>query len=156
MGFFRKFVGFLGFGPHNETKDEDDHYNNNNNNNNSFGNRVNVEPVRAGPRKGFGVPVHVPVSVGPNLVPCNNGDGGVQGLRWYTTRLRIDEDGDVADEFLYIVSPEQSSIPQDQAKPIPKLQVKYNARPAKIKQQVFTPDGKLQHRVDYKGQLQWV
>ncbi|KAK9716222.1 hypothetical protein RND81_06G219200 [Saponaria officinalis] len=161
MGFFRKFAGFLGFGSHNEaheTRDEDDDHNNNNNFSNSDDirrNRMNVDPIPAGPRKGFGVPVQIPVSVGPNLVPCN-GDGGVQGLRWYAAHLRIDEDGDVADEFLFEVSQETSSVPQDQANPTPKFQAKRNARRAKIKQQVFTPDGKLQHCVDYQGQLQWV
>ncbi|KAL0323243.1 UNVERIFIED_CONTAM: hypothetical protein Sangu_1943600 [Sesamum angustifolium] len=53
----------------------------------------------------------------PLLVFCHAGDGGVQGLlliakvlkvkkglRWYARNLRIDEDGDVADEFLDEVS----------------------------------------------------
>jgi hypothetical protein len=31
-----------------------------------------------------------------------------QGFRWYTRRLRIDEDGDVADEFLDEIIPEGS------------------------------------------------
>eukprot|EP00270_Netrium_digitus_P001051 TRINITY_DN11164_c0_g1_i1.p1 TRINITY_DN11164_c0_g1~~TRINITY_DN11164_c0_g1_i1.p1 ORF type:complete len:176 (-),score=7.76 TRINITY_DN11164_c0_g1_i1:409-936(-) len=29
-----------------------------------------------------------------------SGDGGVQGLQWYVAGMRVDEDGDVADEFL--------------------------------------------------------
>ena len=37
-----------------------------------------------------------------------------QGFRWYTRRLRIDEDGDVADEFLDEIIPE-GSISNDKA-----------------------------------------
>ncbi|KAK9667844.1 hypothetical protein RND81_13G015100 [Saponaria officinalis] len=168
MRFFKKVVGFLGFGSHNdahETKDDADHNHHHNNHNNNYGNsddfgrnRTNVDPIPAGPRKGFSVPVQVPIErpvVGPILVPCN-GDGGVQGLRWYETLLKTDDDGDVADEFLYEVSPGTSSIPQDHARPLPRFQVKHDTVQAKIKQQALSRDGKLQHCVDHQGQLRWV
>ncbi|CAH2079317.1 unnamed protein product [Thlaspi arvense] len=65
---------------------------------------ISRDSVKTGlPRKGFGVPVQVAVErsdPGPILQPCAASDGGVQGLRWYSMRLKMDEDRDVADEFL--------------------------------------------------------
>ncbi|XP_074269996.1 uncharacterized protein LOC141592981 [Silene latifolia] len=169
MRFFRKVAGILGFGSHNDghdSKDEaDDNDNNNDNNHGNYNNsndnrrnRMNVDPIPAGPRRGFSVPVQVPIdrpAVGPILVPCH-GNGGVQGLKWYAERLKTDEDGDVADEFLYQVSSDMPSLAEDQAKPVTRFEVKSNARPAKIKNQALTTGGKLQHYVDCRGQLQWV
>lgn len=161
MRFFRRVVGLLGFGKDDghENKDEDDDANRSNSSSDDVRrNRMNnVDPI-PGPRKGFSVPVKVAVErpvVGPILVPCN-GDGGVQGLRWYAKRLRIDEDGDVADEFLHEVFPETSPAMQDEQKPLPRFQVNNNTRHAKVRDQVFTHDGKLQHHVECQGRLQWV
>ncbi|KAM0945660.1 hypothetical protein DsansV1_C10g0105071 [Dioscorea sansibarensis] len=44
-----------------------------------------------------GIVVKFPVAadrtrVEPVLIPCNLGEGGVQGLRWYARRFRIDDD----------------------------------------------------------------
>eukprot|EP00271_Cylindrocystis_brebissonii_P005111 TRINITY_DN17055_c0_g1_i1.p1 TRINITY_DN17055_c0_g1~~TRINITY_DN17055_c0_g1_i1.p1 ORF type:complete len:173 (+),score=27.56 TRINITY_DN17055_c0_g1_i1:215-733(+) len=39
-------------------------------------------------------PRHVPV-----VRETESGDGGIQGLSWYSERLKMDEDDDVADEF---------------------------------------------------------
>ncbi|KAF2308806.1 hypothetical protein GH714_019988 [Hevea brasiliensis] len=78
------------------------------------------------------------------------------GLRWHAKRLKIDEDGDVADEFLEEVLPETSSCVDDHHKPLPRFEVKYSARPAKIKNQVISHDGKFQVCVEYQGRLQWV
>ncbi|KAH9607068.1 hypothetical protein KSS87_004997 [Heliosperma pusillum] len=150
MRFFRRFVGFLGFGSHNdahdskdETDDNDNNYGNNSNSNDNRRNRMNVDPIPAGPRKGFCVPVQVAVD-------------RPAGLKWYAERLKTDEDGDVADEFLYQVSSDVPSVSEDQAKPVTRFQVKSNVRPAKIKNQALATDGKLQHHVDCRGQLQWV
>ncbi|KAL2629916.1 hypothetical protein R1flu_014602 [Riccia fluitans] len=58
---------------------------------------------------GFGVKVAVPVEPstrGPVVAQCTYGNGGVQGLKWYADKLRVDDDGDVAQEFLSEVIPE--------------------------------------------------
>lgn len=65
MGMFRRLAGLLGFSKDegHEVRDE------------------NVGPHNNLPRKGFSVPVQVPVSrdlPGPILVQCNRGAGGVQ------------------------------------------------------------------------------
>ncbi|KAG5228726.1 transcription factor MafB [Salix suchowensis] len=111
------------------------------------------------PRKGFGVPVQVVVErpqLGPVIVPCISGDGGLQGLRWYAKRLRIDEDGDVADEFFEEVLQDTSSSVDEQHKPLPRFEVKHSTRPAKIKKQMMSHDGKIQQCVEHQGRLQWV
>lgn len=79
-----------------------------------------------------------------------------QGFRWYTRRLRIDEDGDVADEFLDEVIPE-SSINND-AGPVGRFQVKYNTKPTSLalKKQIVAIDGDIRHSLEHQGQLRWV
>ncbi|CAL5432356.1 unnamed protein product [Camellia sinensis] len=170
MGLLRRLAGFLGFPKDDghEVKDEveddlgpDSH-------------RVESHLHR----KGFSVPVQVPVErpqLGPVLVPCIVGDGGVQacgmvlweqmhnmsiivGLKWYAKRLKIDEEGDVADEFLDEILPEptSSSDMEDQHRPVPRFEVKFVARPAKVRKQALAVDGKIQQGVEYQGKLQWV
>ncbi|KAJ0111587.1 hypothetical protein Patl1_03477 [Pistacia atlantica] len=78
------------------------------------------------------------------------------GLGWYAKRLRIDEDGDVADEFLDEVSSHTSASMEEQHRPLPTFEVRYTTRPAIVKNQVLTPDGKIQQCVEYQGRLQWV
>ena len=75
-----------------------------------------------------------------------------QGLRWYAKRLRIDEDGDVADEFLDEVSPETTALPVDNHT---RFKLKYSTRPVKVERQLVA-DGKLQQYVEHQGRLQWV
>ncbi|PSR91641.1 Glucosamine-1-phosphate N-acetyltransferase [Actinidia chinensis var. chinensis] len=152
MRFLKRIAGLLGFvkDEGHEVRDEDD---------------VDVDedvnrPETHLPRKGFSVPVQVPVerSLGPVLVPCAVGDGGVQGLKWYARSLKIDDDGDVADEFFDEILPIQSSGKEDehQHQPFPRLQVKCNARPAKVRNQTLIRDGKVLQRVEHQGRLQWV
>ncbi|XP_057978540.1 uncharacterized protein LOC131164981 [Malania oleifera] len=153
MGILRRIAGFLGFGKDDlhEARDDDE------DDEDEQINRVNTEEARL-PRKGFGVPVQVAVErapVGPVLVPCSSADGGVQGLQWYAKRLRVDEDGDVADEFLGEVSPETSNA-EDHQRPLPRFEVKYRTRPAKVRSQVMSPDGKVQQCVECQGRLRWV
>ncbi|KAI4327268.1 hypothetical protein L6164_019751 [Bauhinia variegata] len=153
MGFFRRIAGLLGFvkdelhEPKDEADDDlDDQA------------RQRYHAKETGPRKGFGVQVQVGVDrpqSGPIVVPCSSGDGGVQGLRWYAKRLRIDEDGDVADEFLDEVSSEKSAVTVDRHKTTVRFKAKYNTRPAKVKEQVLS-DGKLKQCVEHQGRLQWV
>lgn len=76
-----------------------------------------------------------------------------QGLKWYAKRVRVDEDGDVADEFLDEILPETSG--QDDHRPMPKFQVKYSTRPVKVRDQMVTP-GNIHQNVEFKGRLQWV
>lgn len=71
-----------------------------------------------------------------------------QGLRWYARRLRIDEDGDVADEFLDEV--------EEHDRPFPRFEVKYSTKPAKVKNLALLPNGKIQHLVEYQGRLEWM
>lgn len=78
-----------------------------------------------------------------------------QGLRWYAKRLRIDEDGDVADEFFDELLPEVSSD-RDNQRPLPSFKVKYNTHPALVKNQVLTIDGGIRQNVEFQGRLQWV
>uniref|UniRef100_A0A5B7ATP9 Uncharacterized protein n=1 Tax=Davidia involucrata TaxID=16924 RepID=A0A5B7ATP9_DAVIN len=149
MKFLRRIAGFLGFAKDeaHEVKDEDE--------DNPDVNRVETHL----PRKGFSVPVQVPVEraqVGPVVIPCSVGEGGVQGLRWYARRLRIDEDGDVADEFLNEILAETLSSTEDHHRPLPRFEVKYSTRPAKVRNQALSLDGKIQQGVEYQGRLQWV
>lgn len=79
----------------------------------------------------------------------------IQGLRWYAKRLRIDEDGDVANEFLDEVLPQTPTNTENQRK-LPRFEVKYSARPVKVKNQMLSVDGKIQQCVEHQGKLQWV
>lgn len=76
-------------------------------------------------------------------------------MRWYARRLRVDEDGDVADEFLsetFVTYPETI----EQHKRFPRYEIKYNAVPAKVRSQMLGPNGRVQQSIEYKGKLQWV
>lgn len=79
----------------------------------------------------------------------------IQGLRWYAKRLRIDEDGDIADEFLNEVMEETPTNTEDHQRPFPRFEVKYSTRPAKVKNLVLSQEGKIQC-VEHQGRLQWV
>ncbi|KAF3592518.1 hypothetical protein DY000_02024700 [Brassica cretica] len=139
MGFLKKLTGIFGFG-HNDgghgvedgagdntgkvSGDGDKHRD---------GNQPRFRETGL-PRKGFGVPVQVAVersSPGPILQPCPASDGVVQGLRWYSMRLKIDEDGDVADEFLE----------DHTCKDLPR---RCRTKAAKVSGLVISSDGKLQ------------
>ncbi|XP_044952856.1 uncharacterized protein LOC123402950 [Hordeum vulgare subsp. vulgare] len=158
MGFFRRIAGIFG-----GSRDDADHHHD------AGGGDIPHEKVAAAAaaaaasghatRRGFSVQVPVPVdrpAAGPVLAPCPAGDGGVQGFRWYTRRLRIDEDGDVADEFLDAVLP-GSSVNND-ASPAGRFQVKYNTRPTALamRKQTIAVDGDIRHCVEHQGHLQWV
>ncbi|GAB4834722.1 hypothetical protein Ancab_032985 [Ancistrocladus abbreviatus] len=156
MKFFRKIAGILGFvkdDVHTVNDEDDDACADAD----ADDTRHN-QPI-PGPRKGFSVPVQVTVErpiLGPILVPCNDGDGGIQGLKWYAKRLRIDEDGDVADEFLNEVFPDMPCGAEAQPKALPRFEVKYSAHPAKVMDQALTNDGKFQQCIEWHGRLQWI
>ncbi|CAM8877957.1 unnamed protein product [Rhodiola kirilowii] len=147
MGFLKRFAGFLGLSRddgHEEAREVEEVA--------DQSDRVYREEAR-GPRRGFSVPVQVAVEkthqIGPVLVPCVPGQGGVQGLRWYTKRLRMDEDGDVADEFLDEIYPVTEANPR----PLPKFVIKHGTKPAKVREQIITSDGKIRQRVEFQGRL---
>ncbi|XP_060207589.1 uncharacterized protein LOC132635278 [Lycium barbarum] len=144
MGLFRRLSGFLGF-----SRDEG-----------------NIAPSSVDaaaqaqnvPRRGFSVPIQVPVErpqFAPILVPCSLLHGGVQGLRWYAKRLRIDEDGDVADEFLVEILRDTPSSTEEHHRQYPKFELK-STKPAKVTSQVLSAAGKIQHRVEHQGRLEWI
>ncbi|THU55496.1 hypothetical protein C4D60_Mb11t07180 [Musa balbisiana] len=157
MGFFRRIAGFLGLTREEDEAEEDTDFRHPNGGGEEGG-RTGAGPPRAAAR---GFSVHVPVaverpSVGPVLVPCDPGEGGVQGFRWYTRRLRMDEDGDVADEFLSEVIAQMPPT-HNQIAP-PKFQVKYNTRPTAMamRKQVIVADGNVHQSLEYQGRLRWV
>lgn len=146
MGIFRRLAGFLGFSKDEgqEVRDVEDE---------------NVVPHHNVPRKGFSVPVQVPISrdlPGPILVPCNRGAGGVQGLRWHAKRLRIDEDGDVADEFLNEIPPDTPSSTEENNRKLPRFELKCTTKPAKVTSQALSAAGNIKYRVEYQGRLEWI
>ncbi|KAH9625301.1 hypothetical protein KSS87_017250 [Heliosperma pusillum] len=103
------------------------------------------------------VPVQLPLdrhAMGPILYPCDPHHGGVQGLKWYAGSLKTDKDGDVANEFLYEFTADTPGISQDREKP--RFLQCHDLKPAEVKQQRMTQDGKLQCCVDRQGQLVWI
>ncbi|KAK1419224.1 hypothetical protein QVD17_28387 [Tagetes erecta] len=160
MGWFKRFVGFVGFGNHEVNKDSEDdthhhHHHHHQHQLNSTDEEMHhyIDPNL--PRKGFSVSVQVPVDkahqIGPILVPCPNGDAAVQGLEWYTRSLKIDEDGDVADEFLEEVFFE--SVDQDTRSA---FQVNLNTKSAKARKPCLSPEGTVQHYVKHHGRSQLI
>ncbi|KAF5734280.1 hypothetical protein HS088_TW16G00727 [Tripterygium wilfordii] len=156
MLLLRRIAGFLGFAKDDahDVKDQDD------DTVNDSQPRLPHEFHETGlPRKGFGVKVQVAVDrpqSAPLLLPSTSGDGGVQGLRWYAKCLRIDDDGDVADEFLDEVLTETTHNVEEQPKHHPRFEVKRRTRPIKVKNQVLSVDGKIQQCIEHQGRLQWV
>ncbi|KAI0500853.1 hypothetical protein KFK09_019071 [Dendrobium nobile] len=110
------------------------------------------------PTQGFGLQVPAASkkpSAGPIVVPCSFGEGGVQGFSWYCRQLRVDDDGDVADEFLDEVLSPMSFGEQDQAAHS-RFEVKYATKPALIKRQAITVNGDVHPCMEYHGMLRWV
>lgn len=162
MGLFKRIAGFLGFAKDDahelKDDDDDDHHQQHEDATSQARNRVHMKETGL-PRKGFSVPVQIAVDrshIGPLLAPSDSGDGGVQGLRWYAKRLRVDEDGDVADEFFDEIALETPAKAENERKPFPRFQVKYSTRPARVKKQAILQDGRIQQCVEHQGRLQWV
>ncbi|CAN1256734.1 hypothetical protein LINPERPRIM_LOCUS9409, partial [Linum perenne] len=66
------------------------------------------------------------------------------GLKWHAKRLKTDEEGDVADEFL------------DHTSSSTRFEAKLGVRQAKVKRQVMSRDGKLQHIIEFQGRKRLV
>ncbi|KAK7406379.1 hypothetical protein VNO78_08003 [Psophocarpus tetragonolobus] len=150
MGFFKRMVGLLGFGSHEHDSKDDEH-----------DGQPRSTPYRVRdtglPRKGFSVPAEVVVDrphLPPVLTPSTSADGGLQGLGWYAKRLRIDEDGDVADEFLDEILPEMPKAPAvDHHKTQSRFKQKNGTKPVRVKKQILL-DGKIIPQiVDHQGRL---
>lgn len=98
---------------------------------------------------GFGVKVaaaaeitmHVPV-----VSWSAYGNGGVQGLKWYLQKLRVDNDGDVAQEFLSEVIPD--CIDDHHQGMPPGLESVAQTMPAVLKGPVYTQDGNVHQAVE--------
>ncbi|KAG6516920.1 uncharacterized protein LOC122055360 [Zingiber officinale] len=156
MGLFRRIAGFFGLSREDEEEGVDIRR--------AKGEGSGGADDGAGPPArtaagGFGVQVPVAVerpNLGSVLVPCDPGEGGIQGFRWYARRLRMDEDGDVADEFLSEVKTEM--LPMENQMTPPKLQAKYNTRSTAMamRKQVIVADGNIHQSLEYQGRLQWV
>ncbi|PWA81006.1 hypothetical protein CTI12_AA171310 [Artemisia annua] len=134
MGPWKKLMGFLGFGNQEEENDT-------------------VEEEINSHRNGFGVKLPVVNQIAPLLVPCLRGDGGLQGLRWYSKRLKVDEDGDVAHEFIEEVFLETTSNTAVHCKQFPIFEVKLNTKNAKARNPVLSNEGKIQQYVEFRGRL---
>ena len=79
-----------------------------------------------------------------------------QGLRWYARRLKMDEDGDVADEFLDEVSPDTLRSVGAHKNPAPRFEVKNSTKPVKVRNLELLPNGKIHHLVEHHGKLEWL
>ncbi|KAL0834180.1 hypothetical protein Bca101_086069 [Brassica carinata] len=143
MGFLKKLAGVFGFGQEAVKNEEDDTViDSGDGDKRRENNQPRFRETRL-PRKGFGVPVQVAVErsqLGPVLQPCSAGDGGIQGLRWYTKRLRVDEDGDVADEFLEEGDKPTNAEDDHSSKTMPRLEAKRKTKPAKVRRLVVSSD----------------
>ncbi|KAG2249422.1 hypothetical protein Bca52824_089050 [Brassica carinata] len=156
MGFLKKLAGVFGFGQEAVKNEEDDTViDSGDGDKRRENNQPRFRETRL-PRKGFGVPVQVAVErsqLGPVLQPCSAGDGGIQGLRWYTKRLRVDEDGDVADEFLEEGDKPTNAEDDHSSKTMPRLEAKRKTKPAKVRRLVVSSDGKLKQCIEHQGRL---
>ncbi|CAH2078716.1 unnamed protein product [Thlaspi arvense] len=159
MGFLKKLAGVFGFGQEVVRNEDDDGGDGTGIDSGDGDKRRGDNQPRFRetglPRKGFGVPVQVAVErsqLGPVLQPCAARDGGIQGLRWYTKRLRVDEDGDVADEFLE-EGEKQTNAEDDNVKTMPRLEAKRRTTPAKVRRLVVSSNGKLQQCIEHQGRL---
>lgn len=113
------------------------------------------EFVKSSP--GFIVKMAVPadsVPQGPVVCQCLSGDAGVQGFRWYSQKLQVDEDGDVADEFLNEVLPDLAGTYD--SREVSRLQVNLNTEPAKLGSHMSAEGGNVYQIVEHAGGHRWV
>lgn len=109
------------------------------------------------PSQGFSVKMAVPADSlpqGPVVCQCVSGDGGVQGFRWYSQKLQVDEDGDVAEEFLNEVLPDLAGTYE--SREVSRLQVNPNTKLAKLGTRMSAEGGNVYQIVEHAGELRWV
>ncbi|KAK1261585.1 hypothetical protein QJS04_geneDACA008796 [Acorus gramineus] len=153
MGFLRRIAAVLGF------VRGDDNHGIDGSGDSEEEDRTDREAILRRHRKGFSVQVPVAVDrhlAGPVIAPCNPGEGGVQGLKWYANRLRMDEDGDIADEFLDEVFPDQFTMDNQRHHHFPKFQSRRVTQPAIVRGQTISTDGNVRQSVVQNGLLRWV
>ncbi|CAM6094415.1 unnamed protein product [Calypogeia fissa] len=92
--------------------------------------------------------IHVPV-----VSRSAYGNGGVQGLTWYTEKLRVDDDGDVAQEFLSEATPE--CVDADHQGTPPRLESVVQTKPAILKGPVCTQNGNVHQDVERPSEHLW-
>eukprot|EP01018_Ginkgo_biloba_P008154 Gb_40697 [translate_table: standard] len=117
----------------------------------------NDKQTTAKANKDFEVKMAVPiprVSQGPVLCQRVSGDGGVQGFRWYAEKLQVDEDGDIAEEFLNEIIPEITRS-GDLRKPSG-FEVKLSTRSVNLRSHTCSVDGNVHQCVEHRGKLRWV
>ncbi|KAJ7513382.1 hypothetical protein O6H91_24G003900 [Diphasiastrum complanatum] len=91
-------------------------------------------------------------TTGPVVSQCTYGDGGVQGLKWYSEKLCIDEDGDVAQEF-FVISETSGSIPLNM--PL-QTDIEVHTKPVKLKgTPICSFDGNVHQFVEAFGEVYW-
>eukprot|EP00252_Welwitschia_mirabilis_P017545 TRINITY_DN38851_c0_g1_i1.p1 TRINITY_DN38851_c0_g1~~TRINITY_DN38851_c0_g1_i1.p1 ORF type:complete len:158 (-),score=30.97 TRINITY_DN38851_c0_g1_i1:156-629(-) len=82
------------------------------------------------------------VRQGPVICECFPWeDGGVQGLKWYTQKLHVDEDGDYAEEFLSEVVTDVTGY-EGSAK-VSRFQINTNTVPVKAASRVVVQKGNV-------------
>lgn len=88
----------------------------------------------------------------PVVSQCTYGAGGVQGLQWYAEKLMMDEDGDVAQEFLNeVVSRSPASGIQNSSN----FEVKLPAKSVKLKGPLCTSNGNVHQSIESSSGVHW-
>eukprot|EP00250_Pteridium_aquilinum_P024357 c28967_g1_i1 orf=383-802(-) len=84
-------------------------------------------------------------ALAPVVSQCTPGAGGVQGLQWYAEKLMMDEDGDVAQEFLneVILQP-----PAGGTRNSSNFEVKLPTKPVKLKGPLCTLNGNVHQSIE--------
>ncbi|KAI5079217.1 hypothetical protein GOP47_0006888 [Adiantum capillus-veneris] len=88
----------------------------------------------------------------PVVSECTPGAGGVQGLQWYAEKLMMDEDGDVAQEFLKEVVSQPSCGGSGSSS---NFEVKSPAKPVKLKGPLCTLNGNVHQSVESSSGVHW-
>lgn len=88
----------------------------------------------------------------PVISQCTYGAGGVQGLQWYAEKLMMDEDGDVAQEFLNEVIPQP---PVNGTCNSSNFEVKLPTQPVKLKGPLCTSNGNVHQSIESSTGVHW-
>ncbi|KAH9302327.1 hypothetical protein KI387_013910 [Taxus chinensis] len=105
VGFVKKILGHLGLWKEENNDRQQQHQQQNNHYQQQEPSVNNTDDSRQGFRMRMPMPTTETVPQGPVVHQCWGNDGGVQGFRWYAQKLQVDEDGDIAEEFLNEVLP---------------------------------------------------
>lgn len=89
----------------------------------------------------------------PVVSECTPGAGGVQGLQWYVEKLMMDEDGDVAQEFLKEVVPQPPAGGMRHSSS--NFEVKLPTNTVKLKGPLCTLNGNVHQFVESSSGVHW-